>query len=928
VRSGQPFPICILVGVAFLAQSCGGSTAVENVVGPDAARCQTSVSGQPTTVVADGGTVSVSVNAARDCTWTASTESSWMQLSTTSGQGSASLSVTVARNELPSARSGGIVVNDQRLTVSQEARPCTFDLQGTSARMSSDGGRGSFSVTAPNGCSWTATTSASWIRVIAGSGSGGGTVQYEVAANTGGPRDATITVADRQHSVSQVGAGEPAPAPPAGAACTATVNPTSIDVPVGGGPATVSLTINNTCDWSASSSDGWVTFTSPSSGRGSATIGLQAAANTGAARAATITIAQQLVVISQQAAAATPTCTYSVAPASRVVGAAGGRGTFTISTSPGCAWTASKDADWVTLSRTSGTGTAEVSYTHTTNTAQQTRNATITAQGRTHVIRQEAAAPPPPPACTYSIEPATRNIGASGGSQTFTITTNRNDCQWSASSDSVWASLGRTTGSGTAEITYTVQANSGTSSRTATFSLQGGQTHRVTQDATPAPVCTYTIAPPSRSVGATAGSGSFTIATTPECAWNATVDNGWVQLSRTSGTGTAEVSYNYDANAGATPRTATISSQGQTHAVVQEAAAPQCSFTVQPSSRDFPAGGGSGSITIGTTANCRWDASSNSPWVVLAATTGTGPAELAYTVQANATTSSRSATVTAAGQAHTVTQQAAAPTCTFTLDPSSRSFTAAGGEGRFNVVTQPGCQWTATNTNGWVSGGTGGGTGPGEVVYNVQANAVTAPRSGPITVNGVAHTINQEAAAAPPPPPCTYTLNPSSRTFPAAGGEGQFTVETQAHCQWTASGAPPWVTGGSASTTGTGVVTYTVQQNSEQTGRSGSITVNGQPHAISQEAAPAPPPPPPVCTYSIDPTERVAGAIGALGIVRVITGADCAWSVTPGADWLRLGSSGGTGPRDVGYAVEPNGTGAPRTTAATIAGQTFTVRQQ
>jgi hypothetical protein len=365
--------------------------------------------------------------------------------------------------------------------------------------------------------------------------------------------------------------------------------------------------------------------------------------------------------------------------------------------------------------------------------------------------------------------------------------------------------------------------------------------------------------------------------------------------------------------------------------VVQDGAAPQCTFTVQPGSRDFPANGGTGTISITATGNCRWEAGSNQPWVILAATSGTGPqSELSYTVQPNATTSTRSATVTVAGHSHTVTQQALAPTCTFTLDPPARNFTATGGEGRFNVITQPGCQWTATNGNGWVSGGTGSGTGNGEIVYTVQPNAVTATRSGAITVNGVPHTINQEAAAPPPPPPCTFTLNPSSRNFPAQGGDGGFTVETQSHCQWTATGAPPWVNGGSGSGTGTGPVSYSVQPNTTTAARNGSITVNGQSHAITQDAAaaPPPPPPPPVCTYSIDPTERNVDREGTLGVVRVTTGETCAWTVSPGAEWVRLSNEGGTGSGNVGYAVLPNGTGAQRTTTVTIAGQAFTVRQQ
>ena len=886
-------------------------------------------------MTADGGTVAVTVTAARDCTWTASSESSWMQLSATSGQGDASLSVTVAPNQAPSARSGAVVVNDQRLTLSQEARPCTFDIQGSSARMSSDGGRGSFGVTTLSGCTWTASTSTPWIRMLNSSGNGSGTVEYEVLPNPGSHRTGTITVADRQHTVTQVAAGEPAPAPPLGPNCVASLNPTSINVPVNGGPASVALTINTGCEWTASSNEQWVTFTTPTTGRGNATIGLQAERNNGPARAATLTIAQQIVVVAQPAAAATPTCTYSLAPSNRVVGAPAGRTTFTISTSETCAWTAGVDVNWISLSRNSGRGPDEVSYTFQTNNGPA-RTGTITVEGRTLTVRQEAPAPPPPPpACTYSIAPTTQNVGSGNSSQRFTITTNRNDCQWTASSDSVWLRVSRTSGTGTSTVDYSIDANAATSARTATITAQN-QTLRVTQDPAtppPPPVCNYSVTPPSRNVGAANGSNNFTITTGPECAWTASVDNGWVSLSSTSGKGTTSVSYSFETNPATASRTATITAQGQTHVVTQDGAAPVCSFSVQPPGRDFPANGGPGTFSIVTTPGCQWEARSNDVWVVLASTSGSGPAnDISYTVQPNGTTSTRSTTISVNnGPTHAVTQQAQAPTCTYAVDPTSQNFSAGPGEGRFSVITQPGCQWTASTSGiGWAtitSGGSGVGPG-GPVVYTVQANAVTERRSGQITVNNAAHTVTQDPAT-PPPPPCTFTLNPPSRNFSNAGGDGDFTVETQPHCQWTPSGAPDWVTNVNGGATGNGRVTYRVQPNAVQSPRSGSIMINGQPHGISQEPAAAPPPPPaPVCTFSIDPTERTVERQGALGIVRVLTGDDCTWSASSGTDWLRLSGSGGRGGTGIGYAVEPNLTGAPRTGTATIAGQTFTVRQE
>src|SRR4029450_6882586 len=107
----------------------------------------------------------------------------------------------------------------------------------------------------------------------------------------------------------------------------------------------------------------------------------------------------------------------------------------------------------------------------------------------------------------------------------------------------------------------------------------------------------------------------------------------------------------------------------------------------------------------------------------------------------------RSTTITIGGQTHTVTQDAAAPPCTFTINPSSQNFTASGGEGRFTVTTQAGCQWSATSSAAWLTITSGSGTGTGDGVDVVQPNPATTPRSTAVTVDGQTYTVNQEAAA-------------------------------------------------------------------------------------------------------------------------------------------------------------------------------------
>lgn len=81
---------------------------------------------------------------------------------------------------------------------------CTYSLSPTSRSFPFAGGSGSFSVSTQSGCSWSVFESASWISITSGqSGSGSGSVGYQVSANTGPARSETIAVQGRIHTVNQ-----------------------------------------------------------------------------------------------------------------------------------------------------------------------------------------------------------------------------------------------------------------------------------------------------------------------------------------------------------------------------------------------------------------------------------------------------------------------------------------------------------------------------------------------------------------------------------------------------------------------------------------------------------------------------------------------------------------------------------------------------
>lgn len=298
---------------AVLAAACGGSTTVTEVTGPDAVRCQTSVSGAPASVPSAGNRVTLTVSAARECAWTATSEASWVQVSPANGQGESPITLAVAANPEGRSRTGAVVINGTRLSVAQEAAPCRYEVSPTSVRLSHDAGRGTFRVSATAACEWQASTNDGWVRILNSSGSSNGTVEVEVGPNTArAPRVATLSIAGQTVTLTQD--SESTPTPPPGPPnpnpspnCTASIDSADRSFNASGGSGSFRVNAPPGCRWTASSNANWVDITSGASATGSETVGYRVAANTTtSARTAAITASGQTHVIRQEGEPPTP----------------------------------------------------------------------------------------------------------------------------------------------------------------------------------------------------------------------------------------------------------------------------------------------------------------------------------------------------------------------------------------------------------------------------------------------------------------------------------------------------------------------------------------------------------------------------------------------------------------------------------------------
>jgi hypothetical protein len=256
--------------------------------------CDVSPESTSANFTAAGGSNTVTVTANEvNCAWTAVSNDSFIRI--TSGAnytGDGTVSYTVATNASTTPVIGTMTIAGQTFTVTEGASACSVSPASTNANFTAAGGSGAATVTA-NGtnCAWTAASNSGFITIISGTnGTGSGTVHYSVAANTSSNEvTGTMTIAGQTFTVVESGVG-----------CNFVLASTGESFDAAGGSSTVTVTASaSNCTWGAFSNDSFITITSGSSSAGNGTVSYTVAANTGAARTGTMTIAGQTFTIDQ-----------------------------------------------------------------------------------------------------------------------------------------------------------------------------------------------------------------------------------------------------------------------------------------------------------------------------------------------------------------------------------------------------------------------------------------------------------------------------------------------------------------------------------------------------------------------------------------------------------------------------------------------------
>ena len=749
-------------------------------------------------------TGTVSVASTTGCSWTATNNNSWITiLSGGSGNGNGNITFSVASNQVGSARSGFVYVGDQVFTVNQAGSACSYSLSSGAASYDAFATNGSVNVSSLTGCAWTVTNTLSWITLISSNGSGNGTVSYNVAANNSGPRTGILTIAGQPYTISQSGT------------CGYKLSP--INRTHGYSPASnfVSLTASNTCAWSVVVTNPWITISSNASGTGSANIGYVVATNaTPFDRLGAISVADQSLVLLQHGYP----CNFSLSPTNDSYPGAATSGVVVVTATVGCPWSAVNTNTWITIiAGQNGTGTGSVSYTVDPNLTSVSRTGLVVIAGQSYTVVQSGA-------CNYKISPTTRMHGYSGSSNFVALTTS-NSCTWSVLNTNGWITIvPPTSGTGAANIGYTVDPNPTGNERTGSVFI-ADQVMTIIQHGAG---CNYDLSPTNRTHGSAAASNYVTLTTSNFCVWSVVNTNPWITIATgTSGAGTAQIGYLVAANSGADERTGVVMVADQSLTLVQHGQG--CVYAWSPSSRTHGYGATTGIVSVVTSAGCAWNVTITNNWItVLSGSSGTGNGDVTYTVDLNTSFSDRIGALRVDGQYFTITQRAFA--CSYSLSPTNRNHGYTGSTGTINVATSAGCNWTVGNTNDWVTIQSGGsGTGNGLITYSVDPNFSVDGRTGYLAVADQVFLVTEAGF------PCSYKTSPASRNHGFGAATNIISVTAATNCVWAVNCTNDWVTIRSAAIgSGNGLVTYSVSANLTPTSRTGVVMVADQSMVINQ----------------------------------------------------------------------------------------------
>ena len=520
------------------------------------------------------------------------------------------------------------------------------------------------------------------------------------------------------------------------------------------------------------------------------------------------------------------------------------------------------------------------------------------------------------PEIKFTEDIVTSGISVESAEQSITLSFSTN-VAWSATVSADWLTISPSSGeAGKNSVKVEVEENRTGQPRSATITISDKESMQkvsvtVRQDALKA---SLTVSPESLEFSANKGEEMLNVTSNTD--WVITKDAEWITLDSDKGKGLATIADGVTENTSLTSRTGSITVSTSDGSVKKTVSVRQSGadvvFSVDKNEHSVAAAGGD--FTVKVTRNIGYKINSQPEWVKQTGKVSSGNTDTyTFTAEANTSTEAREGVIVFCNDNNEcvpVTVKQAGANATLSVSPAELTFTANTESKSLDVTSNT--AWTAASGASWAKLNKTNGSGNAQIAVTAGENTAITQRSATITIKTADGKASATVKVTQSAANVIFSVDKNEHSVAAAGGD--FTVKVTRNIGYKINSQPEWVKQtGKVSSGNTDTYTFTAEANTSTEAREGVIVFcndNNECIQVTVKQAGA------KASLSVSPAELTFTAKPESKSFSVSSNTD--WSVASSADWVKIGTTSGSGNAHVTASAEENTATTQRTATITL----------
>ena len=520
------------------------------------------------------------------------------------------------------------------------------------------------------------------------------------------------------------------------------------------------------------------------------------------------------------------------------------------------------------------------------------------------------------PEIKFTEDIVTSGISIESAEQSITLSFSTN-VAWSATTSADWLTISPSSGeAGKHSVKVEVEENRTGQPRSATITISDKESMQkvsvtVRQETLKA---SLTVSPESLEFSANKGEEMLNVTSNTD--WVITKDAEWITLDSDKGKGLATIAAGVTENTSLTSRTGSITVSTSDGSVKKTVSVRQSGadviFTIDKNEFNVAAVGES--FTVKVTHNIGYKINSQPEWVKQTGKVSSGNTDTyTFTAEANTSTEAREGVIVFCNDNNEcvpVTVKQAGANATLSVSPAELTFTANTESKSLDVTSNT--AWTAASGASWAKLNKTNGSGNAQIAVTAEENTAITQRSATITIKTADGKASATVKVTQSAANVIFSVDKNEHSVAAAGGD--FTVKVTHNIGYKINSQPEWVKQtGKVPSGNTDTYTFTAEANTSTEAREGVIVFcndNNECIQVTVKQAGA------KASLSVSPAELTFTAKPESKSFSVSSNTD--WSVASSADWVKIGTTSGSGNAHVTASAEENTATTQRTATITL----------